>query len=116
MMSQYTMMDTIQLWNEMLPPTGGDGLVSEMVTGQYDLVYGSWPQSEEEIVLVVNSRNEVSDLALYALGFKDAEQLNKVTQAAMRGEQIDEQGQQSWSFEEICAKTFKLLPNVALPH
>ena len=109
MMSQYTMMDTIQLWNEMLPPTGGDGLVSEMVTGQYDLVYGSWPQSEEEIVLVVNSRNEVSDLALYALGFKDAEQLNKVTQAAMRGEQIDEQGQQSWSFEEICAKTFKLI-------
>ncbi len=106
-MSQYTMMGNIQLWNEMLP--GEDSLVSALLLEQYDLLYGHWPTSEEEIVLVVNSRNELSDLALYALGFKDSEKLSELAEAAMRGQQIEDVGRESWSFEEICGKTYKII-------
>lgn len=106
-MTQYTMMGSIELWNEMLP--GEDGLVSDLLLEQYDLIYGHWPESEEEVVLVVNGRNELSDLALYALGLKDSEMLGTLAEAAMRGQQIDDVGQESWTFEEICNKDYKII-------
>ena len=106
-MTQYTMMGSIKLWNEMLP--GEEGLINELLMEQYDLLYGHWPESEEEVVLVVNGRNEVSDLALFALGFKDSEALGDLLESAMRGQQIEETGPQSWSFEEVCAKEFKII-------
>jgi len=88
---------------------GEDSLISEVLMEQYDLLYGHWPESEEEVVLIVNGRNELSDLALYALGFKDNEKLAELMEAAMRGQQIEEVGQESWSFEEVCAKEFKII-------
>ena len=108
MMSKYTMMGTVELWNEMLPGED-DSLVSGQLQQQYDLLYGRWPESEEEIVLVVNRRSELSDLALYALGYRDSARLGDLAKAAMRGEEIADEGQSSWSFEEICAKTFKII-------
>ena len=53
------------VWQEMLP--GENGLVSDLVRQQYDVLYGAWPQSYDEVVLIVNENNEVSDLVLYAL-------------------------------------------------
>lgn len=48
----------------------------------YQLIDGSWPQSEDEILLAVNSKNEITDFALYSLGLlnQDAlvENYNKV--------------------------------------
>ena len=43
------------LWQEMLP--GDDGaLISPMLEDQYDLVYGSWPNDYNEVVLVLDER------------------------------------------------------------
>ena len=40
----------------------------ENVLSQYDLIYG---EKYDEVVLIVNSNNEISDYTLYALGLKD---------------------------------------------
>ena len=66
-LSSLMMAPTFTVWQEMLP--GEDGkLINDLVLDQYDLVYGNWPNSYDEIVLVVDEHNEISDLALYALG------------------------------------------------
>ena len=45
------------LWEEILP--GKDGApINEMLTKQYDVIYGSWPNSYDEIVLVVDENTE----------------------------------------------------------
>ena len=33
----------------------------------YDVVYGTWPENYDEVVLVLNSNNEISMTALYDL-------------------------------------------------
>ena len=95
---------------EMLP--GDDGaLVGDLLLEQYDLIYGRWPTAKEEIVLIVNENNEISDLSLYALGLKSSKEFNEAITAYFRGEEIEATGGESWSYEEICAHTYKLVLN-----
>ena len=49
---------------------------------QYDVIYGSWPQSYDEVVLVVDQNNEVSDLVLYTLGLRTEEELTSLRRTA----------------------------------
>lgn len=111
MMQTYTennpMMSRMEVWEEILP-----GMDEELVNGildeQYDMLYGHWPQAYNEIVLLVNERNEISDVALYALGLKTEKEMLDNTTAQMRGEEI-EITDESWTYEEICDKEFKLV-------
>lgn len=52
--------------------------VSSLVTGNYDLLYGSWPKSYDEVLLVLDENNKISAQTLYQLGFitKDEYQSN----------------------------------------
>ncbi|MBR6242367.1 MAG: ABC transporter ATP-binding protein, partial [Ruminococcus sp.] len=62
------------IWQEML--SGEDGKpISPLLEKQYDVVYGSWPNSYDEIVLVLDKNNELNDLALYALGLESKEEI-----------------------------------------
>ncbi|MBQ8611293.1 MAG: ABC transporter ATP-binding protein/permease [Oscillospiraceae bacterium] len=97
----------MQLWEQMLP--GEDGPVNELLYDQYDLLYGAWPTAENEVVLFVNEHNELSDLVLYALGLKSGDELSAVVEASMKQEPIPEQKAQSFTFEELCGKKFKVL-------
>ena len=97
------------LWEEMLP--GDDGaLISPLLESQYDLVYGSWPNDYNEVVLVLDENNELDDMALYALGLKPQEEMDAIMQAAVdqTGVELDEE---SWSYEEICSREYKTILN-----
>ena len=97
------------LWQEMLP--GDDGaLISPMLEDQYDLVYGSWPNDYNEVVLVLDENNELDDMALYALGLKPQEEMNAIMQAAVDQTEVELEDQ-SWSYEEICSREYKTVLN-----
>ena len=99
--------NSFRVWQEMLP--GDDGkLVNELLEKQYDVIYGSWPNSYNEIVLVVDENNELDDMSLYALGLRSAEDMNAVMDAAVNGTQL-EAANQSWSYEEICGMEFRVI-------
>ncbi len=99
---------SMKIWQEMTP--GKDGaLISELLSTQYDVIHGAWPQNENEIVLIVNENNEISDLVLYALGLRTAGELYEYLEAASKGEEI-EGISESWSYEEICGLDFRLIP------
>lgn len=99
----------MEVWEEMLPGEDGE-LVSSLVKDEYDVIYGSWPKEYNDVMLVVDSRNEISDYCLYALGLKTSEELQKVMVAAMNEEQIDTV-ETSWTYEEICEKEFRMIPS-----
>ena len=105
--SKYSMFSNAELFEEML--CSDDGSVSDDVTKSYDLVYGSWPNAYDETVLIVNSRNEISDMVLYAIGLKDSSKISELMTAAMSGEEIGDPGTTSWTYEDICAKKYKLI-------
>ncbi len=97
----------MQLWEEMLADkTSGE--LNPLLYEQYDLIYGSWPDAYNELVLVVDENNEVADICLYALGLKTTEEMQSILQDASTGEEItiDKSG---WSYEDICNLTFKMV-------
>lgn len=99
----------MKLWQEMLPGDNGKP-VSELLEKQYDLLYGSWPNSYDEIVLVVDENNEIDDMTLYALGLTSKETIDKIMDAAINGADV-EADTKNWSYEEICDMEFKAILN-----
>ncbi len=96
------------VWQEMLPGDG-DELISPVLEGQYDVLYGSWPQSYDEVVLIVDENNEVSDMVLYALGLKSSNEMLSSMTGYMSGQQTDTEKLESWSYADVCKKTFSLI-------
>ena len=96
------------VWQEMLPGDG-DELVSPLLKQQYDVLYGSWPKSSNEVVLIVDENNEVSDLVLYALGLKSANDMLSAMTQYMTGVEADTSKIESWSYADICNQTFRLI-------
>ncbi|MBQ4562656.1 MAG: ABC transporter ATP-binding protein/permease [Clostridia bacterium] len=102
-------MSSPKLWQELLPGTDGSA-VNELLTKQYDLVYGAWPNDYNEIVIVLDENNELDDVTLYALGLIPQERIDKMIDATMNSEHI-ENVSQNWSYEEICAREYKAILN-----
>ncbi|MBR2013015.1 MAG: FtsX-like permease family protein [Clostridia bacterium] len=98
---------TMSIWEEMLE--GEDGaMINPLVKEQYDLLYGHWPEKHNELVLILNENNEVSDIALYALGLESEEHMKSIMDAYLNAEEIPTT-QKSWSYEEICKRNFRLI-------
>lgn len=85
----------------------------ENVLSQYDLIYGSYPEKYDEVVLIVNSNNEISDYTLYALGLKEQKMLKEMMYNVMKGEEVDDTNLE-FSYEDICNIEFKLMINTDL--
>ncbi len=113
--ASVSMFSELSIWQEMLPAgkdqTDGDGekmLVSELLTEQYDVLWGDWPKAYNEVVLVVNSNNELDDLVLYTLGLMTTKEMSDSFIAMNKGEMItNENG--PWTFEEIASRTMRLV-------
>ena len=99
----------ISAWQEMLSGIGGE-LISPTITDQYDVISGCWPESYDEVVVVVDDNNEISDMMLYALGLKTIDGIiNDMTVAAEGNEA--ELEKTSWSYEDILGIDFRVIPS-----
>ena len=65
----------LETWTEMLDN-------DELLRSQYEVIAGDWPQAYNEIVLVVNKDNELSDMTLYSLGLLERSELDELIEAA----------------------------------
>ncbi len=102
--SMYSSMD---VWSELLAGEDGE-LISQQTRDQYELLYGRWPESYDEVVLFVSPSNEISDLMLYALGLMPADDMEQVMTDMMNGQEV-ETDKRSWSYEELAGISFKLI-------
>lgn len=98
-----------RLWQEMLSGDNGRA-INPVLEGQYELVYGTWPDEYNEIVVVLDENNEIDDLSLFALGFKSEAEMDEIFDAVSKGTQIDT-SLQSWSYEDICGKEYRVILN-----
>lgn len=95
------------MWQELLSDKNGEK-ISGTLKKQYDLVYGDWPQSYNEIVLVLDKNNELDDLTLYALGLISEERIDEIMNAAVNGSDLS-QDEKSWSYSEICSRDYRVV-------
>ena len=106
--SAYSAMET---WEQMLPPQDSESgeLVGNLLHEQYDLIYGSWPQNYDEVMLIVNKDNEISDLVIYSLGLSAQDEVVESMQHMLDGSEFDSKDIQSWSYEDLCNMSFKIV-------
>ena len=96
------MYSNTDVWRELL---GNRDLLAE----QYDVLAGRMPASYDEVVLIVDKDNRISDYTLYCLGLKDPEEL----QSMLRGETTADPDAEpvSYSYDELLSLSFRLLLN-----
>ena len=77
---------------------------------QYDLVAGNWPKEYNELVIILNSNNEISDYTLYSLGLLDQDDLKKQFNNMISGEKVEFENK-TFIKEELLKLTYKLVLN-----
>ena len=80
----------------------------ELLRNQYDLVKGSWPSKYNEVVLVVDKNNEISDLAIQGLGIMTATELTSSFMSVASGEEAEVKKYEI-DYDEIIGRKFKLV-------
>ncbi|MBR4123089.1 MAG: ABC transporter ATP-binding protein/permease [Clostridia bacterium] len=83
----------------------------DLLEKQYEVIAGKMPTAYNEVVIVVNKQNQISDYTLYSLGLKDSAELEEMMEKAMKGEKIEPTKQESYTFDQILDLKFKLLIN-----
>lgn len=94
-------------FDEIIPGADDDTLVSPVVSDSYDVVAGSWPDSYDEVVLVLDDENSIPSSVLYQLGVIDDDTYDNILDALEKGEKAPEP---SWDYDDLLTKTFRLVP------
>ena len=83
----------------------------ELNDSQYDVVAGNWPQNYNEVVLIVDENNKISDYTLYTLGIKDQKELEEKMDAIQNDEKLADDEQTSYTYDDLLKLSFKVLLN-----
>jgi len=83
----------------------------KLLDTQYDVVAGRLPSKYNEVVLVMDQNNQVSDYALYSLGLLDQDELKSVIQKIMTGVEIEKKDTYTYEYDEIIGLKYKLVLN-----
>lgn len=97
MMSSYS---NSNMWVQMIDN-------QELLDSQYNVLAGRWPKNYDEVVLVTNDKT-ITDVTLYALGLRDAAELDNILSQLGSGNKI-EADDTSYTYEELMNLTFKLV-------
>ena len=106
--SNSLMTSNYRVWEELLPGSDGE-IINPLIREEYDLLHGKWPEAYNEVLLVVDENNSVSDLALYAIGLRTQAEIMRALAAASAGQIIDRSVLRSYTYEELCELEFRLL-------
>ena len=98
------MMSGNNIWQEMLDN-------EELLKSQYDVLAGKWPEKYNEVVLIVNENNEVSDYMLYSLGIKNQDELKDKMQDIKDGKEVEKTEEEVFSYDDLLGLSFKLVLN-----
>ena len=102
--SSSMMVSQTDVWEEMLDN-------KELIKSQYDVLAGNLPTSYNEVALVVDENNQISDYTLYTLGLKDQKDLERKWEAVKKGEKVEADDQKVYTYDELLNLSFKLILN-----
>ncbi|MDR0248564.1 MAG: ABC transporter ATP-binding protein/permease [Oscillospiraceae bacterium] len=98
----------VEIWSEMLDN-------EQLLTAQFELLAGEWPDEWNEVVLVVDEHNEITDFSMYALGLKDASEIDEMFKAFVTpGTEYTAPGVTVLTYDEVLAITYLYVPETSL--
>ena len=83
----------------------------DLLLSQYDILAGKMPENFNEVVLIVDENNEISDYTLYTLGLKNQIELKTMMTSIQKGEEIEKKDVTSYTYDELLNLSYKVLLN-----
>ncbi len=82
----------------------------DLLKDQYNLISGKWPTEYNEVVLIVDENNEISDYTLYSLGVLNTEPLKEAIKEIFRGNKTEFNSEAtSYDYNELLDLKLKLV-------
>ena len=108
--------DAFSGMSELMSMSGGMGVsvLSEMINNQelldqqYDVVAGNWPTAYNEVVLVIDSNNQLSKMTLYMLGILDPDNISQEMADVMSGK-YEPEDIPPYTFEDVMGMSIMLM-------
>ena len=83
----------------------------ELLDSQYRVLEGHWPESYNEMIVVLSDPNQITDYMAYTLGIKDPAILEDMIGKVMSGEEYkDVEGSLEWTYDDLMSLEMKLVP------
>lgn len=82
----------------------------KMLLDNYDLVAGSLPHNYNEVVVMVDPNNEISDYTLYALGLKSKSELEDMVKKSEEGKDVKSKLEE-YNYDDLLGLSYKLVLN-----
>ena len=95
-------------FDEILPGSD-DNLISSAIVDSYEVLYGNWPKAYDELVVVLDSNNEISSSTLYELGLLPSSEYKDILKGIEKGEDIEFKSKK-FTYEELAKQTFYMIP------
>ncbi len=81
-----------------------------MLDAQYDVLRGRWPQTRDELVIVLPSPSRLPDYLAYTLGLKDSAELEAMIRQVMNGEEAMPVGKpMQWNYDQLMALEYRMI-------
>lgn len=93
---------SMDMWTQMLDN-------QDLLKQQYDVLAGHWPENKNEVVLVVDKNNEISDFTLYTLGIRDSSELGDMVSTILGGGEAPELDKMEFSYDDLLNLKFKVV-------
>ena len=99
------MMNNMNVWSQLTSN-------QELLETQYEVLDGDFPKAWNEVVLIVDENNRITDFTLYSLGLLDLEELKKALQDTMAGKEPEiDTTVHEYTYADFLGLQFKLLPS-----
>lgn len=82
----------------------------KMLLDNYDLIAGNLPTNYNEVVIMVDNNNQISDYTLYALGLKSKSELEDIVLKSENGEEA-KSSIETYSYDDLLGLSYKLVLN-----
>lgn len=126
--SSPTELITLIMSNGLVSPSFGSNSMNtvftqmvgsdDLIKSQYDLIYGAYPKNNNEVLVLVDENNRISDYTLYALGIRDVQEVidyinvnNEYLKDPKNNKKPDELKETKYTYEELCNYSYKVLLN-----
>ncbi len=104
MENPYASMSNTEVWQQLFDN-------KKILENQYEVLAGELPDAYNEVVIIVDKNNQISDYTLYSLGLRDTAELEEMIDTALNGEKIEATDISEFSYDELLSLTFKLMLN-----
>ena len=87
----------------------------DMLTSQYEVIQGRWPESKEEVVFVLSSPHQISDYTAYTLGLKNIDTILDLMEQSEEGGHTDIiEEPEEWIYDDLMSLEFRVVPQAKL--